>query len=121
MNSTTIYWITRLNHFHSFLSVMIVLIVFFGLIYALCKMGPDYEATQYGGTWTPTKGDKGVITGCFLLIILFGAAKALMPTTKEMCAIIAIPAIVNDADVQEIGADIMQLGKEWIKEQKEAK
>ena len=54
----------------------------------------------------------------FALLTFASIANALIPTTKEMCAIIAIPAIANSETVQGLGNDIVGLAREWIIELK---
>ena len=56
---------------------------------------------------------------CVCSIVLksiVGLSLSLIPTTKEMCAIIVIPKIANSEPVQEIGSGIVDLAREWINE-----
>lgn len=50
--------------------------------------------------------------------------EAFMPTTREMAAIIMVPAIVNNEKVQTVGNKLYDLATEWLDElrpKKEAK
>lgn len=49
-------------------------------------------------------------------ILLFGAM--LIPSTKELCAIKAIPMIVNNEQVQELPNKVVDLANEWIDAQR---
>ena len=49
---------------------------------------------------------------CAAFLCLFGFIAT--PTTKEMCAIIVIPKIANNQELQGLGSDIIELSREWI-------
>lgn len=52
------------------------------------------------------------------------ALEALIPTTREMAAIVIVPAIVNNEKVQTVGNKFYDLAAEWLDElrpKKEAK
>jgi len=53
-----------------------------------------------------------------LLFGLLGFSSLFIPTTKEYCAIKAIPMIVNNDEVQEIPDKVLELATEWIEELK---
>ncbi len=38
----------------------------------------------------------------------------LTPTTKQMAAIIVVPQIVNNEDVQKLPANLVELANEWV-------
>tara|TARA_R110000744_G_scaffold380215_1_gene500272 strand:- start:57312 stop:57662 length:351 start_codon:yes stop_codon:yes gene_type:complete len=115
MNQQTIYWLTRLDSIKDLLGWL----TFFGILVALACCAftaflSDEEASEV--KWRNR----------FLLIpilsigfpVVLATANVFIPTTKEAAAIIALPAIANNADVQEIGADIMELSKQWLQELK---
>lgn len=54
------------------------------------------------------------------LVFLFLTA-ALIPTTKQMCAIKVIPVIANNGQVQELPNKILELSNEWMEELKPPK
>ena len=45
----------------------------------------------------------------------------LTPSTKEICATLLIPAIVNNEKVQGLGEEFYDLAKEWMQELKPTK
>lgn len=48
------------------------------------------------------------------LIILGATISVLIPTTKEMAAIVVIPKVANSQPVQDIGQGIVDLAKDWM-------
>lgn len=44
-----------------------------------------------------------------------------IPSTKEMCAILIVPAIANNEKAQNLGNEIYDLAVEWLKEIKPGK
>lgn len=111
MNITpeTMYWITRLDGINDFTAVLAVLLVASAFMVSFAWYC-IYEKS----------GSTGVVLSTIMLLVavLLGVANTLIPTTKEMCAIIAIPKIANSETVQGLGNDIVGLAKEWIVELK---
>lgn len=55
----------------------------------------------------------------FLLVVIpFSLGRVFTPTTKEACAIVVIPAIANNTEVQDLGKDIIELAHQWVEELK---
>lgn len=48
--------------------------------------------------------------------VLCLVVNAMTPTTKEMCAIIVIPAVANNDGVQDIAVEVKTLATDWLKE-----
>jgi hypothetical protein len=61
---------------------------------------------------------QAICTSIILVILI--VATALIPTTKQMAAIIVLPKIVNNEVVQQIPDKILGLGLEWLNELKPA-
>lgn len=106
MSSWTIYWITRLDPVRIGLAATIALLAFLSLAHAMSYL--DGGAAR-------SRRNAVSFAGASLALM---AVAALTPTTKEMCAIIAIPAIVNSEDAQEISSEVVDLAKDWLKELK---
>ncbi len=49
-------------------------------------------------------------------VVIAELIRVFTPTTKEMAAIIVIPAIVNNQDIKELGGEIPKLAREWLEE-----
>ena len=56
--------------------------------------------------------------GCVALAmaVVCPVLKALVPTTREMAAIIMVPAIANNEKVQTVGNKLYDLATEWLDE-----
>ena len=51
-------------------------------------------------------------------VAVFMAAAVLVPTTREVAAIIVIPRIANSESVEKIGTGIVDLATAWLEELK---
>lgn len=49
-------------------------------------------------------------------VLVFWAAAVFTPTTKQMVAILVVPAVANNEDVQGLGSDLVTLAREWMQE-----
>lgn len=52
----------------------------------------------------------------FVLVGTFTVSHFATPSTKEICAIYAVPAIMNNENVQKIPDMVLELGIEWLEE-----
>ena len=115
MNITpeTIYWITRLDGILEFIKFAIFLLATLSAIFISITFIRivDEDAN------VPVL-PKSYLAIMLALLTIASIANALIPTTKEMCAIIAIPAIANSETVNGLGNDIVGLAREWIVELK---
>ena len=115
MNQQTIYWLTRLDSIKYLLDSF----TFFGMLAALvCCLYTAYLSDESA---SEVKWRKSFFLIPILSIgvpIVLAIANTLIPTTKEAAAILVLPAIANNADAQEIGADIVELSKQWLQELK---
>lgn len=114
VTESTLYWITRLDGLKGVvIGVGIVLLIVF-ILCTIISLIARYEGD----------GDKSA--GKFILLSLVGiilsvffmGSRTFIPTTKEMCAIKAIPMIVNNDEVQEIPDKVLELATKWIEELK---
>ena len=131
---TMMYWITRLDGLRGFLHgfdeftaiLTVICLVISGVAGIICAM-------MISNSWEPS--DKIIEDPAYKLVrsvrnyaakftfcvfvpinILFSTAYVLIPSTKEYCAIKVVPAIVNNAKVQEFGDELYKLGVDWLKE-----
>lgn len=103
-----VYWITRCDAVSTAaggvaVAVGIALVVLF-------MVGPMLALDFDDFPW------KRIISVLVALGALAVAVKTATPTTKEMCAIIALPAIANNEDVQGLGSEVVVLAREWVQE-----
>ena len=109
VTESTIYWITRLDALKTLtlitgtLCIGVILIGF--LAYCLNCKGGNEKKVLY---WCPI----------FILPLILFIGSVFIPTTKEMCAIKAIPVVVNNKQVQEMPNKVLELANEWIDELK---
>ena len=117
ITESTIYWITRMSYLQGFaltISITICICCVVGAVTScIIKSVSSYE--------DDTKKAKQAFRWFLPLtllsfILVFGAM--LIPSTKELCAIKAIPVIVNNEQVQELPNKVVELANEWIEELK---
>lgn len=118
MNVTpeTIYWITRLDGISKFLQIATFLLAILSTI--LIAITVIRLVDEDANVPVLPKSYLAIVLS---LLTFASVANALTPTTKEMCAIIAIPAIANSETVNGLGNDIVGLAREWIVELKPEK
>ena len=114
ITSWSIYWLTRLDaasDLFTFLCLVFGLSsIALGIGCVVCAVEREEESLKKVQPYF-----KRALIGVFLTV----SAATFFPSTKEMAAIIVLPAIANNTDVQEIGAGITDLAKEWLRDLKE--
>lgn len=116
ITESEMYWLTRMSHLHSgvfWAGFFIAIAAAVSTMLSLCIYADVSEKD----------GIKLFIPSiiCLILSILVAVSSAFIPTTKEMCAIKAIPVIVNNEQVQELPNKVIELANEWIDELKPSK
>ena len=135
--SSTIYWLTRCDGIREFLRVEFTFILILLIAFTLVSWIVTFILGNFAGNGHYEMFDgidddefkriKGLLLKvarvcsrlCVCSIVLkaiVGLSLSLIPTTKEMCAIIVIPKIANSESVQEIGSGIVDLAREWLNE-----
>ncbi len=118
MSAWDMYWLLRLDGIRTVLEpfcvagvvIAIVLLIIYVFARVTYKMQQDEEALKCSKALRfPTIC---VNTVASLLVILYVA----LPTTKQMAAIIVVPKIVNNEQVQEIPENLIELCNEWTKD-----
>lgn len=105
VTSSTLYWITRcdgFSHAGIVFSFLFVFCTIFSTMYLLLE-----ESKLFA---------KFVWFVCVVGLISSVATALLVPTTKEMAAIIVIPKLANSETVKELGEGVVTLAKEWLEE-----
>lgn len=111
MSKWDIYWITRLDHLGEMLGICYVIIIISIVVVAITLFiqvnNADYSLLA-PRTWAILK---------YLLILFFiNSLGYLLPTTKEMAAIIILPKLSQNETLQQLPDNILNLANEWIKE-----
>lgn len=104
---STLYWITRCDGFLNAGIIFSILFVFgtvFSTMYILLE-----ESKLFA---------KFVWFVCVAGLISSVSTVLLVPTTKEMAAIIVIPELANSKTVKELGDGVVTLAREWLEELK---
>lgn len=60
----------------------------------------------------------GFMLVCLTLMPAMSAVNALVPTSKEMAAIVVVPKIANSQPLNDIAASVVELANTWLKELK---
>lgn len=122
----TIYWITRLD---SLAAIFLALLIIASVTTAFLAVDVSINRSVYGEyagqpddhygkiKLNSAKSSARLARRIFApLALASGLAFALTPSTKEACAIVAIPAIANGEATHEIAGDIVTLAREWLEE-----
>lgn len=121
ITSAQIYWITRLTYLNFLFGVpgtICTLGSFVCLLVAAMlggSAGGDESEIEFSKIWFKYGFRSGVIG-----IILMGIS-CFIPTTKEMAAILLIPKVANNEQIQKLPGNILTLANEWLEELKPEK
>ena len=107
ITETTLYWITRLDNINAFLGILLALSIFAAAVFLIIRVHPDCTSDER------RLGRLGLRL-MIPFIFIFSLGLVLLPTTKEMCAIKVIPALVNNEKIQGIGDRALTLANEWM-------
>ena len=115
IDSWTVYWISRLDTITCILSIMtfVFSILFLFVIVVLLNEMARFDEDMYRCSSKVPMCIK-IIPIIFLPIFL--TLTALVPTTKEMCAVIIIPKIVNNEKLHDVGDKFYNLAMDWMEE-----
>ena len=111
-----IYWLMQLNSICDFVefiavlgSILLIVLIIFRIIFK-AYAGWDEEAETFYAVTTPLCKFSSVVIPIFVLLNVF------IPNTKTVAAMILIPPIVNNEQVQQIPDDILTFVRSVIKE-----
>lgn len=123
-----LYWLTRCDEIKTLLEpgfgwglfwfVSTVALLISTIVVAATEGSPE-DSEDYAIFRISTAAKRVSKPVCIVLsasIILGATISALIPTTKEMAAIVVIPAVANSESVQGLGEGIVNLAKDWMKE-----
>lgn len=105
MTTMQMYWLLKLDDFGIFLAVIGIISIAASLLVMYVRYLEEEEALRATKVW--------IIIGGVCLIVL-----AFLPNTKQMAAILIMPSIVNNEQVQELPQKVIDLGLLWIEELK---
>ena len=116
MTPMQLYWILKLD---SFRGISLALTIVFGVTFIVMLIGTLVNWAE--DEFDMSKKYKKCLTIATPLFILFSIPLTFLPTTKEMCAIMVIPPIINNEQIQEMPQKILDLGNQWLDELKPKK
>jgi NADH:ubiquinone oxidoreductase subunit 6 (subunit J) len=120
ITTAQMYWLTRLSPLGNGLMVITILLLIcaVGFLIIGCIMQDDLynDCThETGMKFIKISPPMAVIAVVLLLV------NCLLPTTREMAAIIIVPRIANSEKVQTVGNQLYDLAVAWMKELRPAK
>ena len=98
-----IYWITRLDCFNGLAFALFVVGLGMTVLYYISQCTNDRFPSALRNFGIP-----------FLIIGLLGLT--FLPTTKQMCAIKVIPAVVNNERIQNLSTIMIDKAIDWLKD-----
>lgn len=120
LTPTTIYAIATIDEVKRVLGSLCVLgfFIVFGLLFA--RIGTaiieSEETNEKFCRWFNPMMPK--ILGAFICVVLFNT---FLPNQKTIAAMIVVPAIVNNENIQNISKNTLQWAEEYIKDQLQTK
>jgi len=110
LTSMQMYWLLMLDNINFLFGVgfvVCIVLLFFGMVF-----------TALEETWFDLKK---VWVFLSVLIFMFLILGSFTPRTKQMAAILVVPKIVNNEQLQQMPDKILNLGLEWLEEFKPEK
>ncbi len=115
ISGAMIYWITRLNETKGFLTVLMVISAVF-IVIGIVAFIASVEERDGDSKKSMTKFGKRMITvGLAAFLVLFPAS-VLIPSEKDAAAILILPLIISNQEVQKIPKGMVDLANEWLEE-----
>ena len=120
ITTTQMYWITRLSPLGDCLDFIICLLFILAAVFlvagGIMQDSCFNEDSNKRGIRLIKTSPLWAVAATVLMI-----ANCLLPTTKEMAAILIVPRIVNNEKVQTVGNHLYDLAVEWMDELRPAK
>lgn len=112
MTSLQLYWLTRLDQVNIFLTILVVSCLTVVVMVTACGMAFDEEFLP-------------LVRRLLVTALILGIVVTLVPSTKEMAAIIVAPklynAVVQNKELQEMPSKVVDLANAWLEELKPGK
>lgn len=129
ISESTIYWITRMDYLHGLIWSVALIVTILCLIWlvvsAICHAVNHSEAThgyRRNEELLPiSRKSLKYSIWSFVASWIFIFAACFIPTTKQLCAVLVIPAIANNQEVQQLPDKIVKVANEWIDELRPSK
>ena len=121
ITTAQMYWLTRLTPLGHGVGFIIFLLGLLAL--GLLSVGVALQDTREVNDEGYRFGLKLMKASPFVVVlaVILLIANCLLPTTKEMAAILIIPRVANSEKVQTVGNHLYDLACEWMEELRPAK
>ena len=115
ITATQLYLITRLDSIHCTLGFAIVSALLFS---ATCAIAGFLTNVDIYDKDAPTRREQLLRRSrrVFAICVVTMFCESLIPSTKEMAAIIVVPRIANNERLQEAGNRLFDLAAAWMEE-----
>ena len=110
MSPWTIYWILQLDKISD---MLIPIVLLFG---ALSLLALVVKCMSFDKNMDVPKIAANQVFWVFPTFLMLMALYGFIPTTKTMCAVITIPAVMNNEELTGDAIDVYRLGMEKLKE-----
>ena len=115
MTSWQMYWLLMLDNIKDLMGIIVFIFAF------VCIIGAVF---WFMAEATPNDDDSEIyiraaqtpLCLAWAIWILAILSLVFLPTTRQMAAIIVVPKIINNKDVQKIPENILKLANGWIDE-----
>lgn len=109
ITTSQMYWLTRLSNFHAAGGLFVLASILILVAVAVFSFAKDHSSEEISTQFR--KWGFRIALPLFLVGFLI---EILVPTTKEMAAIIIVPRIANNEKVQDVGNKIYDLAVQWM-------
>lgn len=118
MSPWTVYWVMQADSLRGALVTPIVLSIVGALISGfVASMTVIDPLPDRGRNDRIHAKSRFWLSFSVTVFAIAGTAISFVPTTKTLCAVIAVPAVINNEQLQADAADIYRLGMERLKEE----
>lgn len=113
------YWLTRCDSLCGLLKGLVIFGALLFAILAIFLIGAWVASVEEPNNSRAREGVRKLCIGleaAFAFTIACATCYALLPTTKEMAAIIVVPRVANSQTVGDLAGGVVTLAREWMQE-----
>lgn len=118
MTSWDIYWLTRMDYLQQLMFILAIILGVLSLVAGIIFVAA--KAESYDEESEGVNISKKIMTISIPATLVLMSIASLLPSTKELAAIIIIPKIANaietNQQIKKIPENLITLANDWIKE-----
>ena len=117
ITESELYWILKLDDIRDLLTSCTIILCIISILLIIMTIAQTYEGALFDDI--PWRKSAFARLAVYITLIVFSVALVLLPSTKQMAAIKAIPAIVNSDIAKDVPSDVKalyKLGVDTLKE-----